>query len=77
LCHGIVTQWLISYSHQLKLFGRLIPICMYCKKVRDDEDYWHVLEEYLNREWEADFSHEICPECYEKLHAVTVPIPKK
>lgn len=72
-----VAERLFSYSHQLKLLGRLIPICMYCKKVRDDEDYWQVLEEYLNREWEAEFSHGICPECYEKLHADTVPIPKK
>ncbi len=47
---------------------RLLPICMYCKSVRDDKDYWHEIEEYIHTETGADFSHGICPNCLEKLH---------
>lgn len=45
----------------------LLPICMYCKSVRDDQDYWHQIEEYIHTETGADFSHGICPTCLEKL----------
>ena len=45
----------------------LLPICMYCKSIRDDKDYWHQIEEYIHTETGADFSHGICPACLEKL----------
>lgn len=41
----------------------IIPICMYCRKVRDDEQYWQLLEHYLERHQEIKFSHGICPDC--------------
>jgi DNA-binding response OmpR family regulator len=44
----------------------LLPICSYCKKIRDDQNYWEQLEMYISRHSEAQFSHGICPECYEK-----------
>ena len=46
---------------------QLIPICMYCKSVRDDGDYWRKIEEYIHTETGADVSHGICPACMEKL----------
>ena len=48
-----------------KLSG-MLPICVYCKKIRDDEGYWNILEEYLSNHSEANFSHCICPDCQEK-----------
>ncbi len=45
----------------------LLPICMYCKSVRDDKDYWHQIEEYIHSEVGTDFSHGICPKCMAKL----------
>jgi phosphoserine phosphatase RsbU/P len=42
----------------------LLPICCYCKKIRDDQDYWHQVESYLARHSQAQFSHSICPDCY-------------
>jgi len=51
-----------------KLKG-LLPICMYCKSVRDDKDYWHQIEEFIHTETGTDFSHGICPTCMEKLRA--------
>lgn len=51
----------------VKKLKRLLPICMYCKSVRDDQDYWHQIEEYIHSETGTDFSHGICPHCMEKL----------
>jgi CheY-like chemotaxis protein len=47
----------------------LLPICMYCKAVRDDQDYWHTIDEYIHLETGTDFSHGICPACLAKLQA--------
>jgi hypothetical protein len=52
---------------QVKQLRGLLPICAYCKKIRDDGDYWHQLEAYLCRHSEAQFSHGICPDCYVNL----------
>ena len=46
----------------------LLPICMYCKSVRDDRDYWRQIDEYIYTETGTDFSHGICPACMEKMH---------
>jgi DNA-binding response OmpR family regulator len=51
----------------VKRLKQLIPICMYCKNVRDDGDYWRKIEEYIHTETGADFSHGVCPACMEKL----------
>ena len=50
--------------NQLK---RLLPICMFCKKIRDDQDYWKEIDSYLHEQTGTDFSHGICPQCME-LH---------
>jgi len=48
---------------QVKQLQGIIPICAYCKKIRDDQGSWSQLEVYINQHSEADFSHGICPEC--------------
>ncbi|MEW6429550.1 MAG: GAF domain-containing protein [Thermodesulfobacteriota bacterium] len=48
-----------------KLQG-IIPICMHCKKIRDEEGYWHMVEEYIMEHSEAVFSHGLCAECMAK-----------
>ena len=45
----------------------LLPICMYCKSVRDDKDYWHQIEEYIHSEVGTDFTHGVCPKCMAKM----------
>ena len=45
-----------------KLEG-IIPICMYCKKIKDDQDIWNQLEQYISDHSEAKFSHGMCPHC--------------
>lgn len=52
---------------QVKQLHGLLPICMYCKKIRNDGDYWQQVETYISDHTEAEFSHGICPDCYEKL----------
>jgi len=52
---------------QVKQLRGLLPICMYCKRIRDDKDYWQQVETYIGNHSEAEFSHGICPECYEKM----------
>lgn len=51
---------------QVKQLKGLLPICMFCKKIRKDENYWEQIEQYIVDHTEADFSHSICPECMEK-----------
>lgn len=53
---------------EIKTLSGLIPICSNCKKVRNDEGYWQQVETYVRDHSAADFSHSICPECFEKLY---------
>ncbi len=52
---------------QVNQLRGLLPICMYCKRIRNDGDYWQQVETYISDHTEAEFSHGICPECYEKV----------
>lgn len=52
---------------RVKRLQGIIPICGYCKKVRDDEDYWQNVESYIATHSEAEFSHGICPSCYTQV----------
>ncbi len=54
---------------RIKTLEGLIPICSYCKKVRDDQGYWNQVESYIQEHTAAEFSHGICPDCMEKLYA--------
>ena len=45
----------------------IIPICSYCKKIRDDKESWHQMESYISSHSEALFSHGICPECLKSV----------
>jgi DNA-binding response OmpR family regulator len=56
-----------ALAHVKQLKG-LLPICMFCKKIRNDENYWLQIEDYVAKHSEADFSHGICPECMEKQY---------
>ena len=46
----------------------IVPICVNCKKVRDDADFWHHVESYMQKHMDIDFSHSICPTCIRKLY---------
>ena len=50
----------------VKQLSGLLPICSYCKRIRRDGDYWQQLESYVSEHSEAEFSHGVCPECFEQ-----------
>ncbi len=50
---------------EVKTLQQILPICSYCRKIRDDENYWHTVEGYISRHTSSMFSHGICPTCYE------------
>jgi CheY-like chemotaxis protein len=51
---------------QVKALRGLLPICSYCKKIRDDRNYWTEVESYVERHSHAEFSHGVCPDCYQE-----------
>jgi hypothetical protein len=58
---------ILETQAQVKRLEGIIPICMYCKKIRDDKKSWQQLEQYISEHSEAMFSHGVCPECSKKL----------
>jgi DNA-binding response OmpR family regulator len=59
-------EYAMAKIHELQ---ELIPICSYCKKVRDDQNYWQQVESYISARTGAHFSHGVCPQCYPKVIA--------
>ena len=51
---------------QVETLEGILPICAYCKKIRDEHDNWQLLEAYIEERSEAEFSHGICPVCFDK-----------
>jgi PAS domain S-box-containing protein len=51
---------------EVQTLREILPICSYCKKIRDDEDYWQTVESYISHHTGTKFSHSICPDCYEE-----------
>ncbi|MDB4881786.1 MAG: domain S-box protein [Gemmatimonadetes bacterium] len=49
---------------EVRSLQAILPICSYCKNIRDDANYWHSVEEYIGRHTDTRFSHGICPACF-------------
>jgi DNA-binding response OmpR family regulator len=62
-----VAERILRYTTQISQLESMLPICTYCKKVRDDNNYWQQVETYVSRHTGATFSHSVCPSCYEKV----------
>lgn len=63
-------QWQIAKQRrELRALKQLLPICSWCKKVRDDEGYWEQVEGYLAKRGVAQCTHGICPACEERMLA--------
>lgn len=73
-------QTLVEHTLQLRLaelkqamsevrqLRGIMPICASCKKIRDDQGFWHQVEVYIREHSEADFTHGICPNCLKVLY---------
>jgi phosphoserine phosphatase RsbU/P len=73
-----VAERILEYTTQIRVLKELLPICMYCKRIRDDQDYWQQVETYIHSHTGSNFSHGICPECFTKeMHVFPLrPGPK-
>ncbi|MDD2899425.1 MAG: MASE3 domain-containing protein [Desulfuromonadaceae bacterium] len=58
-----VIKSLTTALEEIKVLEGILPICMHCKKVRDDSGYWNQLETYIRARSGVDFSHGVCPDC--------------
>ncbi len=61
----LVAERIIRSFSELRQVKSLLPICMYCKKIRNDDNYWSQIEAYLAEQTGSTFSHGVCPSCYE------------
>jgi DNA-binding response OmpR family regulator len=59
-----VAERILNFATQVRQLEAIVPICGYCKKVRNDQRYWQELETYIQSKTGSAFSHGICPECY-------------
>lgn len=64
-----VAERILRFATQVRQLEEFLPICGYCKKVRDDSNYWQQIESYINTRTGTDFSHSVCPDCYKQVVA--------
>ena len=62
-----VAERILRYTTQVRQLEEMLPICSYCKKIRDDQNYWQQLEAYISVRTGSDFSHSVCPDCYTRV----------
>ena len=62
-----VAERILRYTTQVRQLEEMLPLCSYCRKIRDDQNYWRQLEGYISERTGSDFSHSVCPECYERV----------
>jgi CheY-like chemotaxis protein len=75
-----VARRILDCTEHIQKLESLIPICSYCKSVRDDEDYWQQIEKYVGERTGSAFSHSVCPACYQQhivpqFEAMNIPAP--
>jgi CheY-like chemotaxis protein len=58
-----VAERILRFATQVRQLEELLPICSYCKKIRDDQNYWQQMEGYINERTGSEFSHSVCPDC--------------
>lgn len=72
LLFGMLRRYILQYAQareEIRTLEGIIPICAACKKIRDDEGFWHRVEEYVSHHTTATFSHGLCPDCFAKTMA--------
>lgn len=62
-----VAERILRYTTQVRQLEEMLPICSYCKKIRDDKNYWQQIEGYISDRTGSDFSHSVCPDCYQRV----------
>jgi DNA-binding response OmpR family regulator len=62
-----VAERILQFTSQIRRLEALLPICQYCRKIRDDHNYWQQIETYVVEHTGSQFSHSICPDCYQRV----------
>lgn len=62
-----VAERILRYTTQISQLESMLPICSYCKKIRNDNNYWQQVESYIGERTGTYFSHSVCPDCIEKV----------
>ncbi|MDX2109784.1 MAG: response regulator [Verrucomicrobiota bacterium] len=62
-----VAERILRYTTQISQLESMLPICSYCKKVRNDNNYWQQVESYIGERTGTYFSHSVCPDCLENV----------
>ena len=62
--------WLVTYTvrqrHRIAALEGLLPVCAWCRKIRNEQDKWQSLDSYLSEHAKIDITHSICPDCMSK-----------
>ena len=58
-----ITGKAVRKTQEAKLLQGILPVCTFCKMIRDKDDKWYPIEDYIEKYTDANFSHGICPEC--------------
>ncbi len=61
-----VAQRILDLQAEVRQLQGMLPICSYCKRIRNDDNLWTQVEAYVSEHSDADFTHGICPECEDK-----------
>ena len=61
-----VAERILGLRKELQQLEGLLPICSYCKRIRNEQDAWETLETYIEARFQTAFTHSICPDCYSK-----------
>jgi CheY-like chemotaxis protein len=64
-----LNKLLLQALARVKTLSGLLPICINCKKIRDDQGYWQQIEKYIQEHSEAEMRRSICPDCAKRLYA--------
>jgi DNA-binding response OmpR family regulator len=65
-----IAERTLKYTAEIRHLQEMIPVCVYCRKARDEHDYWDRIDTYIQRETGSRFTHAACPHCYEKEMAL-------
>jgi hypothetical protein len=64
-----VAERIVTLQDRVKRLEGILPTCMYCKNIRDENQIWVSIEQYITERSSAEFSHGLCPDCFARASA--------
>jgi CheY-like chemotaxis protein len=69
LAREALIRQLEAAQQQVRILQEMVPVCGWCRKIRDDDGYWKSVEKYLSTHFKVDLTHGVCPECHKSALA--------